>query len=207
MPGKDKQFTNVRVRLQQIGGLNAHYGWVERYQPGFVSVWLMESDDIRPGQRYFFEIYGMENSLAFEGIMEGYADARTSLVPDAEGKTSEVCYGFQITGSMQVQPAKEDCRRFVGSLKATVMHLQEEWESQLIDISPHGAGIRMPARPRIGDPLQLKLRVPGRQLVVAGHVRYARRDLSDSNLFRVGVRFDVFSDEDRLSWTEVVMAA
>lgn len=207
MRGQEKQFTNVRVRMQRMGELRAHYGWVERYEPGFVSVWLLESEEIQPGQRYYFEIYGMENSLAFEGVMEGYADLRPATTVGPEDSSSEICYGFQIVGALQIQPAKEDCRRFVGSIKATVLHRQEELESQLIDISPHGAGIRMPARPRIGDPIRLKLRVPGKKLVIGGHVRYARRDAMDPDQYRVGVRFDVISEEDRLTWNEVVMAA
>lgn len=207
MRGQEKQFTNVRVRLQRIGELHAYYGWVERFQAGFVSVWLPESEEIQVGQRYYFEIYGMESSIAFEGLMEGYADSRVSIAKSDGEPASEVCYGFQIHGSLQIQPSKEDCRRFVGGLKATVMHRQEEMDVQLIDISPHGAGIRMPARPRIGDPISLQLRVPGKRLAIQGYVRYARRDACQPDHFRVGVRFDSISEEDRKSWNDVVMAA
>ena len=207
MHGQHKQFTNVRVRIQRIGDIKAYYGWVEDYQPGYVSVWLAESEEIRPGQRFYFEIYGMENSVVFEGIMEGYADARPAVNSDPGDKNSEVCYGFQISGGQQVQPPKEDCRRFVGSLKAAVLHRQDEWDCQLIDISPQGAGMRMPIRPRIGDLIRLKVRVPGRLLLLGGHVRYARRDVGQPEMFRVGVRFDVISEEDRFSWNDIVWAA
>lgn len=182
------RFCGTRARLQRISDMRFATGWILRVDSGSVIVQVNESSNWGTGDEMFIQAYGVDECLSIGG--------QTIIVA---GDLITV----RISGNAKVSASSEKTRHLAGNMQC---HLKLGWfqaDTEVIDISDSGIGIKTTVPVQKGESAELTIRTHFGEVVANGVAKYSRKLPGPSEAFRIGFEFKTV---DRLSEAKWRMA-
>lgn len=187
-----ESFGGTRIRLQRLRDSKLFSGWIVGATSSRIEARIDSRTAVDLGDEFFVQAFGDANSAMFHAKTVGTSSRSASL---------------DVLGDPRIVASSEDMRVLIDGLKCGAKLGWFECVTDVLDVSPHGIGIRLNVAVEKGEPIELSIVSLSGEIVVRGEVRYCRKQDSPISEFRIGISL---FDMDRITgakWNRLLVHA
>jgi hypothetical protein len=204
----ERDFVNCRARLQRLSDSKFFTGWVESLESQEMILRTDKTVQLHIAEEFSLEIYGDKVRCDCFAVMEGLAKEVKPVYFDSQDLRQEdevACerYKLEITSEYRFFETKEGRRKLVQKFEGMLLINDNEYETEVCDISYGGLGCFFYDRLEIGSTVGFRKKIDGRNLDLEGEVRYCRKDRT-TGWFRIGLQWGEMMRTDAGSWNRLV---
>ncbi len=179
-----------RCRLQGLQDASLHFGWIQQFQGGILTVDVNSKRSIKRGDFMYLEVSAPSTLLTF-----------VAYVTDSVGSTVTL----QISSEVEERGLKSESRVRIRSFEGEIgCPCNGKYTTvTIVDVSENGFGFISQGAVEVAGPCEVTLRSVHGDINLSGDIRHARND-KDLAAFRGGV---LIKDMDRVSrarWVRLV---
>lgn len=186
----DRDFRHCRARYQRLRDAKFGSGWVVKFTEGELVIRLNSSDPSPLGSRCFVEVFGTTR----DALLFGTADSGT-LGP-FEGPVAR----FVPDARIGFRASMGEARYVVEGVLGAASVEDEKVQVTVLDVSGTGLAVLSPRQFERGQHLALHVLTPFGETWLDAEVRYSRKDRSQENVYRTGLKILKMDRLDAARW-------
>jgi len=195
-------FLNTRCTFHRMKDAKILHGWVEAFDEREIAVRLPANQDIQEGEKFYFQVFGLEEDAIFLAQLTTRLGAGLASV-EIERKTAALCI-FTIEGPIRTKRSEGNSRLANQGMVATVYKNGEcltPHPCEVLDISPKGLAVPLKIILEKGDEIVLNVATVLGQVEMQAMVMNVRQ--IDDEFFRHGLKILSLHRIDALRWNRI----